>query len=154
MILDGDEVVTEIIRYLSTFEDYTGRVTDDPYGKTIPELLKESTQKEVIVVEHQNTDYENSVHGVPRDQMHEIDITILRAIKPTDIFSNFRRSIAEVARDIIRKIKEPEHGTLGMPDVDIEFTKNTPGEVMVGSVKCSAIILSSRVKTYFENPNT
>lgn len=153
MILDGYEVVAELIRYLSTFEDYTSRVTDDLYGKSIPDLLKESTQKEVIVVEHIDTDFENSVHGVPIDQVHFVDITILRATKSTDGFSGFRNSVADVSRDIIRKIKDPANGTLNMPDVDIEFTKSTPGEVMVGSVKCTAIILSVKVKTYFENPN-
>lgn len=153
MILDGCEIVTELIRYLSTFENYTGRVTDDLYGKSVPDLLKEGIQKEVIVVEHVDTEFENSAHGVPIDQIHSIDITILRAVKLNDNFSGFRNNIAGVARDVIRKIKDPVSGTLNMPDVDIEFNKSTPGEVMVGSVKCSAIILSAKVKTYFENPN-
>lgn len=153
MILDGHEVVAELMRYLSTFEDYTSRVTDDLYGKSVPELLKESLQKEVIVIEHIDTDFENAAHGVPIDQLHFIDITILRATKPIDAFSGYRSSVAGVSRDIIRKIKDPANDTLNMPDIDIEFTKSTPGEVMVGSVKCTAIILSCKVKTYFENPN-
>lgn len=153
MILDGDEVVAEIVRYLSTFDEYAGRVTNDLYGNTVPELLKESVQKEVIVVEHVDTDLESSAHGYPINQLNEIEITILRAVKPSNVFSDYRRSTAAIARDIIQRIKDPVAGTLGMPDVDIEFNKNTPGEVMVGSVKCTGIILSGKFKTYFENPN-
>lgn len=153
MILDGNEVVKEIVSYLESYENFENKVFSDLYSNDIAKLLKQQTPSLAVVVEHVDTDFETNTHGFITKQIHKIEIAVIYPVKDNE-FDEFREEAEDAARTIINLLKAPEENhEFKLPDIVIFPKGKTPGEVMVGSVKCTAINLNLDIETYWEDPN-
>ena len=118
---------------------YGVNILDDPYAdftRSIP----------LILLEGEKTEFLNSAQGIVVSQEHLITLSCIVSAQ-NFAFSNFKSAVNNLARNAINKMNSI---------TDYKIQKIIPAElahseIMLGSLKTTAVIISVKVQTYWED---
>jgi len=112
----------------------------DPYD---PNLTKEVP---FVLIEADNTTFTNAMLGQPTEQEHSLSFTCVVTAQ-NEKFISFKSDVNNLVKNTINKLITIKDDRIhrAMP------TGLTHSEIILGSLKTSAVIISVKVKTYWED---
>lgn len=133
---------TELSKNTKTSSDllYRVKVSTDPYENIDSETLP------LVLIESDTTDFENAEQGYPVRQEHKITLTCI--VSAQDISrKTYKAAVNNLVKNTIDKMMKIVHD-------DIQVIKPmglSHSELLIGSLKVSAVIVDVRIKTYWED---